>query len=446
MRAARIPVGRRVLAVLVAVGVVVSLAGCFFDVPPPKGSEAALKALLSKIERIPGVAKATGEVRQVDAKDQPNSWLADIRITANTSDIEVASKVRGESARGVTGTTLSVALDLPKAPGVAPVEVDPMQVDLVDLAGRLRKQSVVESASLTHWITTVTLAGHVTFTDAVTRVRPLLGAGSATLTRPGHSDRSVEVTATSPGASLLRVLDTIDTDPSTSEFSYSAGTTYAVAPQSSAQRSSLFVRTAHASALAETLVRTTDEAAEARVAPRTSFALWNTNDTEGEEGWLGLPLGASPPADEMPVVKTPSPAAPGGSGATVAPQDVWVPANVDAQTAELRTFLDRSAAATAVKSVVTTDIEQCSTSGRSDLAGTRATARTIIPIFTVYNEGQKPFDAVTALWTRGGLRMNDQAMGLQHWVASPAGGAVSSATIQGTTAGLSLTAESGCIG
>ncbi|GAA4676618.1 hypothetical protein [Frondihabitans cladoniiphilus] len=461
MHASRSTLPRRTAAALVGLAVVLLLAGCFFDAPPPKGSEAALTSLLSRIEHLPGVATASGEVRQRDAKDAPKDWLADIRITAGGSGLDTAREVREAAAKGVTGTRLLVTLDVPGAPGLAEVTVDPMEAGLVALVDRLRRESVVASVSGDAYGSTVGLAAQASIAGAVTSIRPLLEGRSATLER-GRS--SVGVTATYPGPSLLGALDGLDSDAAVSEIDYTAGTSYAAEPGGSAERPRLSVEargagvpatpastpaagqasTSAVTALAAALARTTDEAADAHVAPRTAFSVGAGDDTDAS-GWLGLPLGSAQPDDDAPVVKTPGPLPTDGSAPAY---ETWVPADVAAQTAALTDFLTRSAAATTVGSAVTTGVEQCSPTDKSDLSGTRATAWTVVPIFTVYDDGQKPFDAVAALWSTAGMRLTDHAMGQDHWAASAkaAAGGVASADMEGTVDGLSMRAQSGCVG
>jgi hypothetical protein len=446
MRTARTTIGRSAMAAVVAIAVSLLLAGCLFDpAPPPDGSEAALTALTSKLNRLEGVASATGDVHQRDVKDAPNEWTADVRIRADTSDLHVAQEVRRVAARGVKGTSLLMTLEVPASRGIAGVTIDPMDSKLVALAEGLRKQDAVASATITSWLTEITVAHHVAYSDAVSRIRPLIGSGRATLLR---GTASVEVTPNAPGAALLRVIDSLDAGGDATDLSYTAGTTYADSVGTTADRPWLSLVIRDPTAIAGTLAGTVDESADSELAPRTAFSARTENDAVEQGGWLGLPLDSAPPDDEQRVVKTPapSPGTPGGPGSSAPPRDQWVPVDVDSQATALRAFLERSAAATTVGADVTTGIEQCSLPGRADLSGTRATARILVPIFTVYDDGQKPFDDVTALWRSEHLRQTDQAMGLQNWVPTPARGAVASATIRGTADGLSLTAESGCFG
>ena len=58
----------------------------------------------------------------------------------------------------------------------------------------------------------------------------------------------------------------------------------------------------------------------------------------------------------------------------------------------------------------------------------------------------EPFDAVTALWTREGFRMAGRALGRDFWAVTGGSGELASASIEGTVDGLSMTAESTCVG
>ncbi|NQX22806.1 hypothetical protein HQQ79_03355 [Curtobacterium sp. VKM Ac-2852] len=101
---------------------------------------------------MPGVDTAEGEIRQVDAKDDPQNWITSLEVQADTTDLAVAERIRHTAARGVTGTTLSVTVDVPRGRASAPVAVDPMDPDVVDLAARLRAEPFVHRL----WATPVT--------------------------------------------------------------------------------------------------------------------------------------------------------------------------------------------------------------------------------------------------------------------------------------------------
>ena len=132
---------RSAAALATALGVMLALAACTTP-PPPAGSEPALAKLITRVERLPGVDTAEGEIRQVDAKDDPQNWITSLEVQADTTDLAVAERIRHTAARGVTGTTLSVTVDVPRGRASAPVAVDPMDPDVVDLAGRLRAEGL----------------------------------------------------------------------------------------------------------------------------------------------------------------------------------------------------------------------------------------------------------------------------------------------------------------
>jgi hypothetical protein len=127
---------RSAAALATALGVVLTLAACTWSPPPPTGSESALAELITRVERLPGVDTAEGEIRQVDAKDDPHNWITSLEVQADTSDLAVAARIRHTAARRVSGTTLSVTLDVPRGRAAAPVTIDPMDRNVVDLAGQ----------------------------------------------------------------------------------------------------------------------------------------------------------------------------------------------------------------------------------------------------------------------------------------------------------------------
>jgi hypothetical protein len=432
---------RSAAALATALGVVLTLAACTWSPPPPTGSESALAELITRVERLPGVDTAEGEIRQVDAKDDPHNWITSLEVQADTSDLAVAARIRHTAARGVSGTTLSVTLDVPRGRAAAPVTIDPVDRDVVDLAGRLRAEPFVRRLWLTPSGSTIWLVPGVSFTDAVAQARPIVGDHPASLDR---GDVSVGITATHPGRALLRTIDGLDGDGDhdVERLYYSPGTTYADAAQAPAdeygaaaepERPSLSIYGDRTGAVADVLVRTKDEAADAHRAPRTAFSV----GLDGTSGWLGLPLDAKKPRDAT---------APGTATTSPTPAP-WAPADVSDRAATLRAFLERSAEAAGVRATVTTGIEQCAPPGSTwspEATGTRATASSIVPVFQIVDDAQGPFDAVTALWTSEGLEVSGRAVGRDYW-SSSTGADPATASIRGTVDGLSLSAESVCV-
>ncbi|MCS6588202.1 hypothetical protein [Curtobacterium flaccumfaciens] len=435
---------RSAAALATALGVVLALAACTSP-PPPAGSEPALAKLITRVERLPGVDTAEGEIRQVDPKDDPQNWITSLEVQADTTDLAVAERIRHTAARGVTGTTLSVTVDVPRGRASAPVAVDPMDPDVVELAGRLRAEPFVHRLWATPSRSTIWLVPGVSFTDAVAQARPIVGDHPASLIR---GDVSVGITATHPGRALLRTIDGFDRDGDNDVegLYYSPGTTYADAAQGSADAAQAATDTAaeaerpylsidgeRLGAVADVLVRTKDEAADAHRAPRTAFSV----GLDGTSGWMGLPLDAEKPQDAT---------APGTPTSGPSPTP-WVPADVSDHAATLRAFLERSADAAGVRATVTTGTEQCAPPGSTwspDATGTRATAFSIVPVFQIVDDAQAPFDAVTALWTSEGFEVSGRAMGRDYW-SSSTDADPATASIRGTVDGLSLRAESVCV-
>ncbi|WP_282819605.1 hypothetical protein [Curtobacterium flaccumfaciens] len=438
---------RSAAALATALGVVLALAACTSP-PPPAGSEPALAKLITRVERLPGVDTAEGEIRQVDAKDDPQNWITSLEVQADTTDLAVAERIRHTAAKGVTGTTLSVTVDVPRGRASAPVAVDPMDPDVVDLAARLRAEPFVRRLWLTPSNATIRLVQGISLSDAVEQARPIVDDHPALLIR---GDVSVGITATQPGPALLRTIDRFigdgDGDHDDDEqLYYSPGTTYADAAQApseaaqaptdtaaEAERPYLSIDGERLGAVADVLVRTKDEAADAHRAPRTAFSV----GLDGTSGWLGLPLDAEKPQDAT---------APGTPTSGPSPTP-WVAADVSDHAATLRAFLERSAEAAGVPATVTTGTEQCAPPGSTwspDATGTRATAFSIVPVFQIVDDAQGPFDAVTALWTSEGLEVSGRAMGRDYW-SSSTDADPATASIRGTVDGLSLRAESVCV-
>lgn len=447
--------GRATGALALVVAALLALTGCILDTPPPEESVASMEALTRALERLPHVDSADGELRQVDAKDHPRDWIAEVAVRADSADLAVAGPVRERALDGVTGAALHVTLDVPRAPGLAPVLVDPADPAVVAVADRLRRVEVVRSVELTGRQEFVEVRRATTWSEAVAAVRPSLGTSSVTISN-GHGD--VEVDATRPGPALVQVLDTGVLD----EPSSSLGPTYAATsgdPTGWTDRSTISAAVDDPERVAAVLAATPDEAADAHLAPRTRFALWQRGrdrDFDGDQdGWLGLPLGSSQPEDSS-APGTRGDGA-GRDGAGSAPSPTWSAVPVPAQTASVQAFLAAAARATGVTAETTTGVtaevstgvEPCSPDGTDGGAqtGTRATASTVVPVFTRYDDAQEPFDAVVAQWQAAGFRASGRAMGQDFWSApSPGPADVATASIRGTADGLSLGATSACVG
>ncbi|MBE7163644.1 MAG: hypothetical protein INR72_20585 [Williamsia herbipolensis] len=334
------------------------------------------------------------------------------------------------------GTTLSASYGFPHRGSTPAVSVDPMHGDLVALAARLRTLPFVESAIVATGHIGVHLQGDATTSEVVERLRPVPTEVPTTVDR---DDESVEVTALQPGAAMLATIDSLRDDPRTSQVYFIAGTTYEQAdPARAPSGARVAVVTSDVRGVVERLAGTADEAADAHVVPRASYSVEQPDDlADHTEGPVGLPVGSAQPDDTGNLAPSARP------GSTTPP---WTPADVDAQAAVLRSFLDRSVTATGVHATVTTGTDPCAPSGATLLTGTRATAQVLVPVFTRYDDAQEPFDAVTDAWTADGLRMTDAAMGLDHWAAPDDAAPLASATIRGSTEGLRLTAESVCVG
>jgi len=466
MRSTR-TVRRAVGTAAVALTALLTLTGCFLDTPPPKASVASMDELTTGLERLPHVASVHGELRQVDFKDHPDDWLAEVTVRADSADLAVAAAVRDRARDAVTGARLVLTLEVPRGTGRASVRVDPTDPAVVAAADRLRRVDIVRSVELSTRQDLVRVRDGASWTTAAAAVRPFLGTRDVVLA-DGHG--TVEVDATRPGPALLRVLDSGVVD----EPSLSLGPTFAAVaagPPGWTDRSSLSAEVDDPAALAALLAGTADEAADAHLAPRTRFVLWQRGtgaSARGEEdGYLGLPLDAAAPDDLTP----PGSAAPhdradgsddggsgggagggaggggGGGGAGGVPSPAWTAAPVPAQTAAVRAFLEAAARTTGVATEVSTTVEPCAPTGTDDQTGTRAVASAVVPVFTRYDDAQEPFDAVVGQWRAEGFRAGGSAMGRDSWTApSPGTEGVATASIRGTAEGLSLDARSACVG
>lgn len=453
--------------VALAVAALLALTGCILDTPPPEESAASMDALTAALERLPHVASADGELRQVDAKDHPRDWIAEVTVRADSADLDVAVPVRERADDGVTGATLHLTLEVPRAAGLAAVRVDPSDAAVVSVADRLRRLDLVRSVELTERQDVVEVRGDTAWSAAVAAVRPALGASTVTVSK-GHG--GIGVDATRPGPALLRVLDSgAIHDPSSS-----LGPTYAAAASDQrgwTDRTTVSGEADDPAAVAALLAQTPDEAADAHLAPRTRFVLWQPGADgvlgDEQDGYLGLPLGSARPEDgSLPgdggsgsdgggdaaggTGGAGSDAGGDGAGGTGGlPSPTWSAVPVPEQTAVVQAFLDAAVRSTGVAAEVTTSVEPCSPDGTGGGAqtGTRAVASAVVPVFTRYDDAQEPFDAVVGQWREAGFRTSGRAMGRDFFSApSPGSEDVASTSIRGTADGLSLGATSSCVG
>lgn len=176
-----------------------------------------------------------------------------------------------------------------------------------------------------------------------------------------------------------------------------------------------------------------DEQADAGIARRTEFSVGRPDAATPQTGWVGLPPGAPEPDDG------PEPQ-PGDVG-----EDPFVNegplAELPEQEAAVRAYVEASVAATGVPAEVETRRELCETE-----YGTRVVGSVLVPVFTVMDDAQGPFDAVVDGWSADGFRQTDRAMGRDHWSAPPGrSDGIESASIRGTAEGLSFGVRTRCL-
>jgi 8-oxo-dGTP pyrophosphatase MutT (NUDIX family) len=398
---------------------VLALAGC---AAPPAGSEAALDALADRLRAVPGIASVETSLREVDPKDS-SDWTAGVDVESSGSDLSIAADVREAIGRGVPGALLQVGLSVEAGGGSSAVSLDPRRESDVELAEQLRVLPFAERVDLLV-SRSVELERGVAFAEAVAAVR------SVADTDPERGDVAVHrgttgitVDEAHPGADLVAALDVLDADPRVESIS-----SWSAWPDG--VRASVDVTTDDIDRIAEMLAATADEAADAATRPRTRFTVFTPDYSEDRSGWLGLPLGSSEPDDL---------ALGGPPGPVIDPAEAA--ARLAAGEAGVRAFLESAVLTAGIPAEVATDLEEC-----PDGSGTRMAGRVIIPVFTVLDSAQEPFDAIVAGWSAEGLEQTDRAMGRDYWAPrATREDAVDSASIRGTTEGLSLTAAAECV-
>jgi len=434
---------RTISASVTAAAVACGLSSCFYR-PPPEGAEASLVELADRIEAVDGVASVEARLQQRDAKDDPSTWDAVVDVVADDPDLAVAGRVDDAVGDGVTGAVLGIDLVVPGAPGLAPVTVDPSSAGRVELAGALRVESALASIDTTRYAFSAVVAPGRTFSDAGAAVQPHLGAeGLARITldagdpafvlRLGDGATATAVTSTvsltpeSPAPTMLATIDAVLALDAVTELAFVPGQAV------SGTRPSLRVSTSDPDAAVAALRGAVDVQADAGAARRTEFSVTAPRATVGLTGWVGLPPGAPEPEDAPP-------AAPGQVG-----EDPYVNpgplADLPEQEAAVRAYVEASVAATGVPAEVDVERSLCETE-----AGTRVTGSVLVPVFTVLDDAQGPFDAVVDGWSADGFRRTDRAMGRDSWTAPPGrADGIESASIRGTAEGLSFVVQTGCL-
>ena len=107
----------------------------------------------------------------------------------------------------------------------------------------------------------------------------------------------------------------------------------------------------------------------------------------------------------------------------------------------MRAYVEASVAATGVPAEVETRRELCETE-----YGTRVVGSVVVPVFTVHDDAQGPFDAVVDGWSADGFHQAGRAMGRDYWSAPPGRpDGIESASIRGTADGLSFGVQTRCL-
>jgi len=424
---------RRAASALAAVVILATaLSGCSWFAQPPERAVTSLEAMRTRIAAVDGITDVTTSLTVVDYRDDPDSWIARVDVTSDTPDPAVVASVQDARGDGVAQADLVLSLALPAGAGTAPVTLDPQDALSVDLAERWRRIPGVASVDVTEGVRSVELQDDATIAAEADLLRSTLAEGAVSVRR---GTTSVDVSPTAPAPAVLGLMDRLDARPDVTELSASLG--------SAQLRGFISVETEDRAGVAAALAATPDEAADAGTAPRVRFSVRAPYSAEAEAeadegitGWLGLPLG-SPEPDDLPDEPSPEP-----PPAEASPPPPPVLVDVTAQEAGVRAFLEAAAVTTGVPAEATTVATQC----EDGSAGTQATGSVLIPIFTVMDEPQPPFDAITRSWTEAGFVPGGRAMGRDYWTAGDGrADGVASASIRGTSEGLSLSAESVCV-
>lgn len=411
---------RRMVTLLVGAFIAVVLVACY---SPPAGASEALDDLETRVRELPGVESVETSLSQRDPKDHPDEWIAAMHVIAEQSDLDLAGDIRLAVGGGIQDVTMAVSVAFPERAGVAATVIDPSDFDSVELAAELRVLPAVESIAFAGSQRYVGLTDVSTFSDAVAALQAV-GVGEPLTLAKG--DAFVSTDGRDPSGALLELIDEFASDDSTAYLSYSAR-----GPDQS--RSSLVIESSDYLAIADVLASTADEAADSGTAPRTAFTVRQSAGEGAVTGWVGLPLGSDEPDDL-------SEGDPGSAAVVPNPAELPDPEPRPEAEDAVRQFLQSASDSTGVAAQIATRTERC-----PDGVGVRAAGAVVIPVFDLYESADEPFARVIDAWSQSGLQRTDRAMGRDVWTSGlDDPGAVSTASIRGTTEGLSITAETGC--
>lgn len=411
-------IARRALSTLLAAALLLSAAGCsLFPEPPPAFVEAASK-YEAEIRALPGVASATAEVRDVDAKDKPGDFYLSLHVTASSSDGLAAVLDSLSTVETPAGLELRQSVSVPAGPRVAAVSLD-NSVN-VRRAEALRALPFVTSVRIDDQYDRVQVAGGVDLAPAVETLR-----GSGTLTANpfdsvtmawDDSDLDISVSMAGPSAALMDFLD--HTWLRLDRISSSE-------PDSLRQRPTLSVEASHPDAVAEALSALVGDELDGR--PRTAFVV--RSDTIEVSGYVGLPLGSPEPDDLAADEPVPQPVDEAARAARIA-----------ADTKTVTRFLVDSAEASGIPGTPNVFVGDCS----SPVDSPQVQGTLLLPVFDYLDSADLPYESVTASWERAGYAHSDQATGTAIF-SSGAVRPIQVATIRGTSEGIQITAMAACV-
>jgi hypothetical protein len=205
---------RRALGVVLGVGLALALTACSWG-DPPDDVVAEAEVYAEAVRAVDGVAEAQVDVRALDAKDRPGVWVAHVVVDAASADELDGLPARVAEVEGPPSSRLDLILRFPATETSAPVllsavpglEAPAAILRALPVVERVRLDGVTDSVALTPGTDLVAAA------EIIRAAAPWSAFASLRLHRDAPR-ASVEITATTPSAELLRLVDAVSADPS----------------------------------------------------------------------------------------------------------------------------------------------------------------------------------------------------------------------------------------
>jgi hypothetical protein len=445
------------LALALALAATGSLGGCaLFAAPdPPPAVTTAVDEALTELRATHGVAEASGDASPTDSMwggrilDDPQSWIARFTITAEprVTDLAALATDIDETLTAARRTVSSAAyLDLESTGAAASAHLNfstepTIAVDEMVVAATALRE--VDGATEV-WVSTypsparVHLEGPEQWTDAAATIRAMPGFGgelpavtlSSPLTDDPGTDGHVTLDAVSPTPSLIAAFAGMSGTDGVRTAALDAVRPVGLVDEIGAWRPMISLTVdadETAVELAAQLVALPDAVSAVTGVPRATFSVRHISTNVEVAGFVGLPLGAQPPADGVPL-----------PAATSAPPPVdprVAAARLEEGRGIVASLLDEAGDLAGIRGTPALDTIPC-----AEDRGAQVRGSVVVPVFEITDRADDAFARITQAWTDRGYEYTDRGMGTDIYAAP----GLESLTIRGTAEGIRIIATASC--